>query len=72
MNPLRYQVILSDFDHQTQTCYTVATLLGEHKAVAMATAAHLATPKHHKVYKVTVKPLAGEMQPHDLVDRMEW
>ena len=73
MSNLRFEVVIIGFNKGERSIYTVASLHGEHKAVAMAVSAHIAAPKHHRIYKVGVTTVAGNSPlSTDLVDRMEW
>ncbi len=73
MDSLRFEVVLVGFNESERSVFTVASLHGVHKAVAMATSAHIARPKHHRIYKVEVREIAGTSpSTTDLVDRMEW
>jgi hypothetical protein len=72
MSTLRYRVNLMTPTKRSYS-YSVATTMGELKAVAIAVEAHMVTAPNERVYKLNVTALpGGEPEGADLVDRFEW
>lgn len=69
---LRYRVNLMTPTKRSFS-YSVATTMGELKAVAIAVEAHMVTAPSERVYKLNVTALPGDEPDNaDLVDRFEW
>lgn len=69
---LRYRVNLMTPTKRSFS-YSVATTMGELKAVAIAVEAHMVTAPNERVYKLNVTALPGEEPDNaDLIDRFEW
>ncbi len=72
MSTLRYRVKLMTPTKRSFS-YSVATTMGELKAVAIAVEAHMVTAPNERVYSLNVTALPGdEPEGADLVDRFEW
>lgn len=72
MSTLRFQVHLTTPTKRSFS-YSVATQMGELKAVAIAVEAHMVVAPNERVHKLKVTALPGEEpQASDLFDRFEW
>jgi len=73
MQSLRFEVVMMGSNKGEKSVYTVASLHGPYKAVAMATSAHESKSKPHRIHKVEVNEIPGDSPlGSDLVDRLEW